>query len=222
MDRMGYISILAQVAWMLIQTVVGTKDEIVSRQAAGFADADLGGFLQQTFQNGLGVVLGVGDGDRALKLLRSWPLGVLFLVDPYIHLRRGYDRPQNLNDEDQQRWYERLRNILHDMPEVQGRYSFVREFSFAVPQVWRERNFGPDPVFIYVDANPSYAAVRLDLREWWPMLSAGGILAGSNYSTDGDGSVVGVSMAVDEFALEMGLPVFITYDEEPTWILQKN
>merc|ERR1711918_303047 len=123
---------------------------------------------------------------------KTWPVGVLFLVDPYIHLRRGYDRPDNVEDDEQQRLYEHLRNLLHDMPEVQGRYSFVREFSFAVPQLWREKNFGQNPKFVYQDANPSYGAVRTDLRAWWPPLAQGGIMAGTNYTSVGDGSVVGV------------------------------
>ncbi|CAE8611437.1 unnamed protein product [Polarella glacialis] len=170
----------------------------------------------------MGVLLGVGDGSRARGLLESWPHGVLFLVDPYVHLRRGYAHPDNLEDDDHQRVYEKLRNVLHDLPGAQGRYSFVREFSFAVPQVWREKMPGSDPSFVFLDANPSLGAVRVDLKAWWPILAAGGLIGGSNYSSEGDGSVFGARLAVDEFAAELGLEVFATSDPlEPAWLMQK-
>merc|ERR1712228_1134800 len=170
----------------------------------------LGQFLEQNVGHAYGVLLGVGVGHVAMDLLKTWPAGVLFLVDPYIHLRRGYDRDANVDDDTHQRHYEHLRNVLHDTPEVQGRYSFVREFSHAVPEVWREKNWGPSPRFIFQDANPSYGAVRADLHAWWPLLSNGGVMAGGNYSAMDDGTVVGVRAAVDEFATERGLQVFVT------------
>ncbi|CAE7538327.1 unnamed protein product, partial [Symbiodinium sp. CCMP2456] len=197
-------------------------DAQVVPHPAGFSNRALGGYLQQSYGAAFGVLLGVGDGRRALELLSSWPQGVIFLVDPYIHLRRGYDRPENVDDSSQQRNFENLRNKLHDEPSVQGRYSFVREFSFSVPPIWRDKKWGQPPLLVFHDANPSYGAVRTDLATWWPLLAEGGTMAGSNYTTEGDGSVVGVRQAVDEFAASMGLPVFITEDaEEPTWILQK-
>ena len=144
-------------------------------EKVGFSEKLLGNFADQTFGQAFGVLIGVGNGRLALELLKSWPSGVLFLVDPYIHLRRGYDRPENLQDDDHQRQYEHLRNVLAETPQVQGRFSFVREFSFGIPKVWREKQWGPDPKFIYADANPSYGAVRTDLQAWWPMLASGGV-----------------------------------------------
>jgi hypothetical protein len=35
--------------------------------------------------------------------------------------------------------------------------------------------------FIYIDARHDYCGVREDLREWWPKLRMGGILAGHDY-----------------------------------------
>jgi len=191
-------------------------------ESAGFSEKMLGSFVDETYGQALGVLLGVGRGARAMELLSTWQQGVLFLVDPYIHLRRGYDREENVKDDEHQRIYEHLRNVLHERPDVQGRYSFVREFSFAVPSIWKEKKWGPQPMFAFLDANPSYGAVRTDLEAWWPLIASGGLLAGSNYTSEGDGSVVGVSMAVHEFAMNRGLRIFVTTDEqEPSWILQK-
>jgi len=177
---------------------------------------------EQNVGPAFGVLLGVGNGDKALQILQAWPRGVLFLVDPYIHLRRGYDRPENVGDQLQQRMYEQLRFQLQGTPELQGRYSFIREFSFAVPRVWREKAFGQDPAFVFLDANPSYLAVRKDLQAWWPLLAVGGIMAGSNYTTQGDGANVGVRLAVDEFAVQRGVQVYFTDDAEPVWIFIKE
>mmetsp|Transcript_22547 Transcript_22547/g.46794 ORF Transcript_22547/g.46794 Transcript_22547/m.46794 type:complete len:211 (+) Transcript_22547:1-633(+) len=201
---------------------VGLLLEVGAAAPAGFSQSALGSFLEQSYGAAFGVLLGVGDGTRAKELLGAWPHGVLFLVDPFIHLRRGYDRPENVDDATHQRNYDNLRSNLHDKASVQGRYSFVREFSFSVPKIWVEKSWGPQPMMVFHDANPSYGAVRMDLLEWWPLLSEGGTFCGANYSTEGDGSVVGVKLAVDEFAASAGLTVFVTEEEtEPMWILQK-
>lgn len=192
-------------------------------QPTGFSERQLGEFVQQNIGHAFGVLLGVGPGNLALELLKTWPSGILFLVDPYIHMRRGYHREDNVDDDTHQRFYEHLRNVLHDMPGANGRYSFVREFSFAIPDIWRERQWGPPPKFVYHDANPSYGAVRTDLRAWWPLLAEDGIMGGRNYTGNiADGSVVGVRRAVDEFAAEHGLQVFTTNDGEPSWLLLKG
>eukprot|EP00434_Breviolum_minutum_P000653 symbB.v1.2.000570.t4/scaffold3.1/size669525/10 len=186
---------------------------------AGFSERALGSFLEQSYGAAFGVLLGVGDGTKAKELLNAWPHGVLFLVDPFIHLRRGYERPQNVDDATHQRHYDNLRSHFHDKSSVQGRYSFVREFSFSVPKIWIEKKWGPEPMMVFHDANPSYGAVRMDLLEWWPLLSEGGTFCGSNYTTEGDGSVVGVKLAVDEFAASLGLSVFVTDDEQEPFLL---
>eukprot|EP00927_Polykrikos_kofoidii_P083507 TRINITY_DN8565_c0_g1_i1.p1 TRINITY_DN8565_c0_g1~~TRINITY_DN8565_c0_g1_i1.p1 ORF type:complete len:255 (+),score=35.23 TRINITY_DN8565_c0_g1_i1:53-817(+) len=188
-----------------------------------FSERQLGTILNQNLGPAFGVLLGVGEGRLALELLQTWTKGVLFLVDPYIHLSRGYYREANVDDNEHQRHYENIRQTLRLMPDVQGRFSFVREFSFSVPKYWVEKQWGPPPRFVYHDANPSYRAVRTDLEAWWPMLAGGGILAGKNYTTILDGAVVGVRRAVDEFAAANGLQVFLTNDpSEPTWIVIKD
>eukprot|EP00927_Polykrikos_kofoidii_P083508 TRINITY_DN8565_c0_g1_i2.p1 TRINITY_DN8565_c0_g1~~TRINITY_DN8565_c0_g1_i2.p1 ORF type:complete len:255 (+),score=30.09 TRINITY_DN8565_c0_g1_i2:53-817(+) len=190
---------------------------------ADFTERQLGTFLNQNVGPAFGVLLGVGEGRLAVELLQTWTRGVLFLVDPYIHLSRGYYREANVDDNEHQRNYENIRETLRVLPDVKGRFSFVREFSFSVPKYWIEKQWGPPPKFIYHDANPSYHAVRTDLEAWWPMLPAGGIFAGRNYTNLLDGAVVGVRRAVDEFAAANGLQVFLTNDpSEPTWIVIKD
>ena len=35
--------------------------------------------------------------------------------------------------------------------------------------------------FVYVDARHDYKGVMLDLHDWWPLVSEGGIMAGHDY-----------------------------------------
>merc|ERR1719408_949162 len=88
---------------------------------------DFGRFLEARQPRGLGVVLGVGRGDFALRLLADWASSQgLYLVDPFIHIWRGYNDPANIPDRDHQVLFEDLRNRL---APFEGRHVLVRDFS---------------------------------------------------------------------------------------------
>lgn len=70
--------------------------------------------------------------------------------------------------------------------------------------------------FIYIDACHRYASVKQDIELWWPLLRAGGMLAGHDY-VKADGC--GVIQAVDEFAAARNLEVQITREPWATWII---
>ena len=64
---------------------------------------------------GLGLLLGVGKGFFALHLLQYWKeSGGLYLIDPYIHVWKGYQDPENLSDKEHQLTFENLRNIVRE------------------------------------------------------------------------------------------------------------
>eukprot|EP00921_Rhytidocystis_pertsovi_P001788 GHVQ01003078.1.p1 GENE.GHVQ01003078.1~~GHVQ01003078.1.p1 ORF type:complete len:572 (-),score=98.45 GHVQ01003078.1:73-1788(-) len=100
--------------------------------------------------------------------------------------------------------------------------------------------------FVYVDARHDRTSVTQDLHNWWPKLRPGGIMAGHDYVTqfelysfvwpshvdpfwavspngtvERDGGLV--KGAVDEFALEVARPVFVTsrHGSFDTWIIRK-
>jgi len=52
--------------------------------------------------------------------------------------------------------------------------------------------------FVFIDADHSYNAVRLDIDVWLPKVKVGGILAGHDYSLSADWSRKGVIKAVTE------------------------
>lgn len=180
---------------------------------------DFGRFLQQRQPGGLGVVLGVGRGDFALRLLADWSMSQgLFLVDPYIHIWRGYEDPANVADSEHQLIFEDLRNRL---VQFEGRYVLVRDFSHAFAETYSRPGQTPGPPsFVYVDANPAEDAVSRDLELWWQLLAPGGILAGGTYVDEGNR--VRVRSVVDRFAARQGLQVYLTHDDvPPSWFLFK-
>eukprot|EP00931_Biecheleriopsis_adriatica_P067020 TRINITY_DN41227_c0_g1_i1.p1 TRINITY_DN41227_c0_g1~~TRINITY_DN41227_c0_g1_i1.p1 ORF type:complete len:354 (-),score=49.96 TRINITY_DN41227_c0_g1_i1:34-1095(-) len=181
---------------------------------------DLGRFLQAEMPRGLGVILGVGRGDFALRLLRDWSSAQgLYLVDPYIHQWRGYDDPANLQDTEHQMIFEELRNRLEPF---EGRYVLVRDFSHSFAEIYRRGDQTPNvATFVYIDANHAEDAVSRDLELWWPVLASGGLLAGSSYVDDASGRVR-VRSAVDRFAAQRQLQVITTQDDmPPSWFIVK-
>jgi len=181
---------------------------------------DFGRFLQARQPRGLGVVLGVGRGDFALRLLSDWSSAQgVYLVDPFIHIWRGYEDPANLQDKEHQLVFEDLRNRL--VP-FEGRYVLVRDFSHSFAETYHQSGQTPGPpTFCYVDANPSEEAVSRDLDLWWQLLAPGGILAGSTYQ-DADSGRIKVKSAVDRFTTRQGLQVYLTHDDSPpSWFVFK-
>eukprot|EP00928_Gymnodinium_smaydae_P046425 TRINITY_DN30926_c0_g1_i1.p1 TRINITY_DN30926_c0_g1~~TRINITY_DN30926_c0_g1_i1.p1 ORF type:complete len:417 (+),score=54.45 TRINITY_DN30926_c0_g1_i1:63-1253(+) len=181
---------------------------------------DFGRFLEARQPRGLGVVLGVGRGDFALRLLADWNSAQgVYLVDPFIHIWRGYDDPANLPDTEQQRVFEELRGNLQ---RFEGKYVMVRDFSHSFAETYKSGGVATGaPTFVYIDANHAEQAVTRDLELWWPLLQSGGILAGSTYMDDVDGRVR-VRQAVDKFVAMHRLQLFLTSDDSPpSWFVSK-
>jgi len=182
---------------------------------------DIGRFLEARQPRGLGVVLGVGRGDFALRLLSDWASSAgLYLIDPYIHIWQGYDDPSNLSDRDHQMVFEELRNRL---AMFEGRYVLVRDFSHSFAETFRSGGTAPGlPTFVYVDANHAEKAVARDLELWWPLLAPGGVLAGSTYMDDTAGTIR-VQTVVDRFVARHQLSLYLTHDDvPPSWFIFKS
>lgn len=138
-----------------------------------------------------GVEIGVRYGEHAKFLLERLNIQELFLIDPY-----------DVYDEYQEDWdtgmmgeaEEIARNKLESYDSVK----FIKEYSDeAMSEL--EGDFD----FVYIDGNHEYEYVKKDLSNYYPMVKAGGILAGHDYT----GSWPGVAKAVDEFAQENDLQV---------------
>jgi hypothetical protein len=157
--------------------------------------SELWKYVSTKYANRVGIVLGVGDGHLAADLLRHWTATYVYLVDPYIHIWRGYERAVNVDDKSHQIIYERLRYQF--TMAFEGRFMFVRDFSDEFAMTYKKAQGQPAPGFVFVDANPAYDHVRKDIDAWFPLLPAGSLMAGTMYG-DPD-QTVGVKRAVDEF-----------------------
>jgi hypothetical protein len=65
------------------------------------------------------------------------------------------------------------------------------------------RHYGAKADMIYIDAAHDYASVKGDLESYWPLLTENGVLIGDDYV-----QWPGVTKAANEFAGEMGRPLF--------------
>merc|ERR1712216_770978 len=158
---------------------------------------------------GLGIILGVGPrGSFALELLNEWRSSPgLYLCDPFIHIWKGYDEPENLSDKDHQLLFEDLRNRL---AMFEGKYSLVRDFSSSFAVTYKGTPGSPPPSMVFIDTNPEYNAIKRDIADWWPTVAQSGILAGANYHRPD------VKRAVHEFAQQQQAQVQL-FLEPNTW-----
>ncbi|KAF4665549.1 hypothetical protein FOL47_004517 [Perkinsus chesapeaki] len=180
------------------------------------ATVDFGAVLQQAQGQGIGVILGVGRGDFAINLLRTWPASAgVYLCDPYIHIWQGYKDPENHSDKDHQLIFEELRNRL---APYEGKYVLIRDFSYSFADTYRSEPNQPSPTFIFIDANHAYDAVKRDLEQWWPILASGGLMAGSTFLDDELRSI-GVASAVQQFAASVSADLYLTRDVPPAWYM---
>ena len=172
-------------------------------------------YVARTHNNQIGVILGVGPGDNLIPLLHEWKATFLYLVDPYIHIWRGYDRPSNIDDKNHQLIFEGLRQRLSY--EFEGKFMFIRDFSIEFASTYKNAKGAPSPGFVLVDANPSYRTVKDDIEAWFPLLAAGGLMAGTLYHNEGKS--IEVRRAVDEFARSRNVKVHVFDDS--MWAIQK-
>lgn len=182
--------------------------------------ADLYKEVAMRYANRVGVVLGVGDGRNAVPLLTGWASTFIYLVDPYIHIWRGYDSPFNVDDKTHQMIYESLRYRFTN--EFNGKFMFIRDFAHEFAVTYRKAQGQPAPGFVLVDANPAYASVRRDIEAWYPLIQPGGMIAGTLYRNEGDS--IGVKRAVDEFARSQNVHVRSFTDhnsKDIIWVIEK-
>lgn len=190
---------------------------------------DLGKYLNELGYT-IGVELGVQEGKFSERILEGWEKCQRFyLVDVWKH-QSNYEDDANLNDEMQEKNYLKARKNLLKWQDITV---FLRNYtSDAVSEISEELDF------VYVDARHDYCGVSEDIRNYWPKLRPGGIMAGHDYHTakevlhtkqdwavcsDGSRFPGAVKGAVDEFAEVHGLQVSITYKEDfwYSWILRK-
>lgn len=86
-------------------------------------------------------------------------------------------------------------------------YKFHKIDAIEAAKMWPDNWFD----FVYIDDNHKYNHVKKELKEWWPKVKPGGILAGDDfmgYFSQVEG-LFGVVDAVGEFAAQHKLQIYV-------------
>ena len=177
---------------------------------------DLGKYLVNKRLTGIGIEIGVARGINAKQILDTWS-GYLYLVDPWQHIDK-YEDIANVSDLEQETIF---RDTVKLLTPYFRRVTILRRFSKDAVSEFPDEFFD----FIYIDADHSYEAIKLDISIWWPKLKKGGLMGGHDY-VDGDlpEGKFGVKSAVDEFLNGLNNPPQLTVTDEhwPSWFFHKN
>jgi hypothetical protein len=161
----------------------------------------------------IGAEIGTAYGSMVIALLAKFPLLHMYAIDPFVPYdpKDSMSMPQKRMDE----VYEFTRNRL-----LGTRAELIRNTSINTAATFKDYSLD----FAFIDAVHQYEPCCADIRAWWPKIRSGGLLTGHDYCTYWNG----VQKAVNEFAVEMKLPLLVWNDiEEPPirhatiWAIQK-
>jgi len=138
------------------------------------------------------VELGTFRGINAKKLRWQFPAAELLLVDVWKSLTSSGKINTRTKPDD----WERIYN------ELLGYFATGDAENGCVTKLWRlkthdaARRYHGAADLVYIDASHDYYSVMEDIRDWWPKLRLGGLMAGHDYSTHRD--KLGLVQAVRE------------------------
>jgi len=165
---------------------------------------------------GVGVEVGVCEGEYSEAVLKYSRLSVLYSIDPWKEFDNGFYRDTgNVSQEEQDKRYQ---NTLERLKKYKKRSKVLRMTSYEASSL-----FNIDTLdFVYIDANHSYLECMNDFKLWWPKLKKGGIFAGHDYMNEPSWNC-GVKRAVDEFLTSNKQKLFISNETSyPTWYCIKK
>jgi len=161
--------------------------------------------------------IGVAWGAYSVELLANSHLETLYCVDNWAQ------RPRNRRC--RQPW---------GIPRNRRRaVRALRPFGVRAHILWMESGEAAEYLtqrgvmldFVYVDASHAYADVKRDIELWWPLVRAGGILAGHDYDPSDLRGCRQVMQAVDQFLGDKNLILFTTNGDQPaineSWFVNK-
>ncbi len=179
---------------------------------------DLPALLNSKGLIGLGVEVGVCKGHFASHILKNWKGFKLYLVDSWRH----WDGLVDINNPDPVGHMLNLSHTYHSVYEFGRRATIIRDPSNEAAQLFKDESLD----FVYIDADHTFEGVTSDLRDWYPKVKKGGIIAGDDY-TDQSWSWAGgithfkVKSAVDQFFKSQVNSTPEREGEIPTWWVMK-
>lgn len=130
--------------------------------------------------HGVGVEVGVADGDFAVKMLKNDKVNLLYGVDPY-EPHKGYTdytRGTTFNNMKQ--------HAQEQLFPFTVRHTFIYKYSMDAVKDFKD-NFLD---FVYIDANHNYKTVMEDITEWTKKVKNGGFVSGDDYTADVEKAVI--------------------------------
>lgn len=120
---------------------------------------------------GIGVEVGVANGDFATKILTHNLVNLLYGVDPY-------EPHQGYTDYTRGTTFNNMRkNSIEQLKPFGARHAFIYRYSMDAV-----KDFADDSLdFVYIDANHHYDQVMEDITEWTKKVKKGGFVAGDDY-----------------------------------------
>lgn len=181
---------------------------------------DLGFFLKENKYDGFGIEIGVQSGFFSEKIFSTWQIcRKFYMVDLWKHQPDEiYYDAANFDDYRHEQYYIECRNRFSKYDS--NKYQLLRKSSEEASELFSDEYFD----FIYIDANHSYDAVRIDLEKWYPKIKRNGIFCGHDYE-DNETARFGVKSAVDSFFGEKRIHI-TSFDNPstknaPSWIVVK-
>lgn len=139
------------------------------------------------------VEIGSQQGWFAYRLLKFTKTAKLYCVDPWEGQTIFGDGEYNF-----EMWKQNLKPWIDS-----GRVEAVRSTSEFAAKTWNQ-----EIDFLFIDGDHTKAAVKVDLRLWYPFVRKGGLIAGHDYTGDWGKDVQG---ALKEFLRESNLKIEINH-----------
>jgi hypothetical protein len=161
----------------------------------------------------VGVEIGVCGGEHSLSLLRTLNMKKLYCIDPY-SLYEDYDEGKGHYGLDQAPLNETEKSARRLLSEYEKQVVWVRKLSSdAVGDISEALDF------VYIDGNHAESFVTEDIRNYWPLIKKGGVIAGHDFYNGFQSEHDGVIAAVSSFATANDLTLKV---ELPDWWIYKG
>lgn len=164
--------------------------------------------------SGIGIEIGVYQGEFSKYILDNCPDLNLILLDCWQKQTKD-EYNDDLNSENDIQ-IERINKTIKNIINHYHRVKIIKGFSDEFSKLFSDNIFD----FVFIDANHSYESIKKDLNNFYPKVKKGGLFAGHDYVNTSDKKIE-VEIAVNEFARENNINIYITNEHWPTWFFIK-
>lgn len=167
-----------------------------------------------------GAEVGTLRGDTSRRLLEGHPNLFLIMIDSWEPPAASSPYASSQDSAAIQTPQKHLENMVTAYQQTsfaESRRNLLRCSSATAAKMVPEQSLD----FAFIDADHTYQQVRNDIWDWWPKVRKGGVLCGHDYNSLKERrGLWGVKKAVDEFALELNLPV--EQHGSNVWVIPKS